>query len=192
MLAAGPDTNTAPPPPPPPGPWRSAMANGRISHASPPLPPWAEIASPPSPPDADSTITLPPAPPPPPASLSVALYAAAPLAEIVAVPLRFPVRMITIPPPAAPLLARLSPGVLFRLPAPPPPPITTWLKLAGYAAPPRPPLLRLAFQAFPPVPPTPPFPPPAPPEFWLFAVGFASVPPPPAFPGAPLAMLPLG
>src|SRR5450755_1468969 len=105
ILAADPESRTAPPPPPPPGPCLLARLNAWASHASPPLPPCATTVSPLVPPACDVTIMLPPAPPPPPASFAVPLYAPAPLAEMVAVPLKFPARMITIPPPAAPLLA---------------------------------------------------------------------------------------
>src|SRR5450755_1600006 len=92
---------------------------------------------------------LPPAPPPPPASLGVVLVAAAPFAVIVAVPVRFPARIMTIPPPAAALLVRLL-LLLLLLPAPPPPPSTTRLMLTGNAVPPNPPVVRLEFQVSPP------------------------------------------
>src|SRR5882672_8133546 len=123
---------------------------------------------------------LPPAPPPPPPSFSVPALAAVPFAVIVAAPLRKPARIMTMPPPAPPALAR--PVLLLRLPEPPPPPITTRLIDPGNATPGRPPIGVSASQLFPPSPPAPPFAPPPPPEFWSFALGLASVPPPPAFP----------
>src|SRR5258706_45282 len=91
------------------------------------------------PPAWDRTITAPPAPPPPPPSLAVVLYAAAPLAVIVSVPVRNPARTMPMPPPAAPELACAPPGESFRPPAPPPPPMTTRLIELGNAAPETPP-----------------------------------------------------
>src|SRR5580692_1212328 len=119
--------------------------------------------------------------------------------------------MITIPPPAVPLLLIPVHGVeqvfevlppvsvfgfqnepLFVVPAPPPPPIRIALVVAGKALPPKPPSRPALFHPKPPVPPLPPFAPPPPPSFWSFAVGCASVAPPAALPGAPRAKLPFG
>src|SRR5580693_8707278 len=75
----------------------------------------------------------------------------------------------------------------FVVPAPPPPPITIALVVAGKATPPKPPTIPALCQPNPPVPPLPPLAPAPPPLFWLLAVGFASVEPPAALPGAPRA-----
>ena len=100
-----------------------------------------------------------------------------------------PTRIITMPPPAAPLLS--APELLLRVPEPPPAPITTLVTEAGNSVPPNPPMSRPLLQDLPPWPPVPPLAPPPPPEFWSFAAGFPSVPPPPALDGAPRAVPPV-
>jgi hypothetical protein len=131
---------------------------------------------------------VPPAPPPPPPSFAGA-GPVTPWLVMVPLPVTLPTRIITIPPPAAPL--DWAPVLLLRLPAPPPAPSTTCVTEAGNAVPPYPPTSSPELQVRPPFPPAPPLEPPPPPEFSSFAAGSPSVPPPPAVPGAPRAMPPL-
>src|SRR3569833_459471 len=100
----------------------------------------------------------PPAPPPPAPSFWPVLLPALPSAEAVPEPMMVPVgtMIITIPPPAAPLLAAPLLGVpvpLLDVPAPPPPPITrrdadTWPNAVA----PFPPEVLLDDQVLPPMP----------------------------------------
>jgi len=105
-----------------------------VGQALAPAPPRAETVSPPSVLFSAVKTTLPPAPPPPDPSFRGA-GPVAPLAEMVPVLETVPTRTITIPPPAAPL-ETIAPVLLFRVPAPPPAPSTTWEAEAGNTTPP--------------------------------------------------------
>ena len=136
LVVAEPLVAMKPPPPPPPGPCRvpGAPFAGSVIQASPPPPPRALMVKLPRPPLLATTKTLPPAPAPPPPSLSASLPSA-PFTVIVPDPLNVPARIITIPPPAAPLL--IVPEELLRVPAPPPPPMI--IRLADALVKPAPP-----------------------------------------------------
>jgi len=153
-----------------------------------PAPPRALTVSPVRFPFKAVNAMLPPAPPPPPPSFR-GTGPVAPLAVTVPVFATVPTRIMTMPPPAAPL--ERAPLLLLRVPEPPPAPRISCVTEAGKSAPPNPPMSRPLFQDFPPLPPVPPLPPPPPPEFSSLPDGWPSVPPPPAFPGAPRAVPPL-
>ena len=103
------EVNETPPAPPPPGPWGAPPPV-----FEPPLPPWPRMVRFCStvlaglPLEAlQSTSTEPPAPPPPLASFSGTKAMEAPLTSMVpAVGLIIEARMTTMPPPAAPELAK--------------------------------------------------------------------------------------
>jgi len=173
---------------PPGGLLPQPVPGPEVGQALAPAPPFAATVSPPSVPLKAVNTMEPPAPPPPPPSFK-GTGPVAPLEVMVPVLETLPTRIITSPPPAAPLES--APLLLFRVPEPPPPPRTTCVTDAGNCAPPKPPMSRPLFQDLPPWPPVLPLPPPPPPEFWSLAAGLPSVPPPPAVPGAPRAVPPL-
>jgi len=118
---------------PPGGVFVQPVPGPEVGHALAPAPPWADSVRPVRAVFRAVNRIEPPAPPPPAPSFSGA-GPTAPFAVIVPVPETLPTRIMTIPPPAAPL--DRSPELLLRVPAPPPAPIATRAAVAGKATPP--------------------------------------------------------
>jgi len=118
---------------PPGGVFVQPVPGPEVGHALAPAPPWADTVRPVRAVFRAVNRIEPPAPPPPAPSFSGA-GPTAPFAVIVPVPETLPTRIMTIPPPAAPL--DRSPELLLRVPAPPPAPIATRAAVAGKATPP--------------------------------------------------------